>query len=841
MPQFPANIDLSSLNGANGFRLSGGAAYDLNGVAVASAGDVNGDGFADVIVGASGAGPQDRGVSYVVFGAASGFAANIELSSLDGNTGFALSGVAAYDRTGWSVASAGDVNGDGLDDIFVGSRYADITGNGSGAGYVVFGTASGFAANIDLSSLDGATGFKLSGAATGTQTGRVVASAGDVNGDGFDDMIVGGPFNGPNGDLSGASYVVFGKAEGFAASVDLAGLDGTTGFKLSGEELQFSGWFVASAGDVNGDGFDDVIVGAPQADPNGNASGISYVVFGKASGFAANVDLSSLNGTTGFKLSGVAEGDQSGWSVASAGDVNGDGFADLIVGAFAADPNGAGSGAGYVVFGKASGFAANVDLSSLNGTTGFKLSGVAEGDRTGFSVASAGDVNGDGFDDLIVGADGAPNGTYAGASYVVFGKAGGFASNIELSSLDGSAGFKVSGVAAGDYSGWSVASAGDVNGDGFADLIVGAWAADPNGSSSGASYVVFGRAPDSAVVRVGTAISQTLAGGGFHDVLIGMEGDDQLHGNGASDTLDGGDGDDVLRGGAGDDAMNGGDGDDIFYVDSTGDGVVESANGGTDTVHTTVSYALTPNVENLIADSDAGLTLTGNALANTITGGGGNDRLIGAAGADTLNGNDGSDVLNGSAGADAMDGGAGNDKYHVDDAGDTLSDASGVDVVLTRVDHALGADFERLFANSDAGLALTGNAAANVIAGRGGNDTITGGGGRDVMTGGAGGDTFVFQALSDSVVGGGRDLIKGFAAGTDKIDLAAIDANSGLASDQAFSFIGSGAFSHTAGELQAKALGANTLVSGDVDGNGTADFQILLSGTVTLQATDFLL
>ena len=120
--------------------------------------------------------------------------------------------------------------------------------------------------------------------------------------------------------------------------------------------------------------------------------------------FPANIDLSSLDGTTGFKLNGEAADDSSGFSVASAGDVNGDGFDDLIVGASRADPHGNNSGASYVVFGKASGFAANLDLSSLDGTNGFQLNGAAADDNSGRSVASAGDVNGDGFADLIVGA-----------------------------------------------------------------------------------------------------------------------------------------------------------------------------------------------------------------------------------------------------------------------------------------------------------------------------------------------------------------------------------------------------------------------------------------------------
>src|SRR3990172_4176927 len=217
--------------------------------------------------------------------------------------------------------------------------------------------------------------------------------------------------------------------------------------------------------------------------------------------YPAVIDLSALTGSAGanpgFRLDGIDAGDLSGVSVASAGDVNGDGFADLIVGARLANPGGdSAAGESYVVFGKESGFAASFDLATLNGSNGFRLDGIDAGDNSGFSVASAGDVNGDGFDDLIIGAHYAdPGGDgSAGESYVVFGKASGFAASFDLATLDGSNGFRLDGIDAQDFSGRSVTSAGDVNGDGFDDLIIGARSADPGGdSAAGESYVVFGK------------------------------------------------------------------------------------------------------------------------------------------------------------------------------------------------------------------------------------------------------------------------------------------------------------------------------------------------------------
>src|SRR4028119_2109344 len=211
--------------------------------------------------------------------------------------------------------------------------------------------------------------------------------------------------------------------------------------------------------------------------------------------FGPTFNLSALNGSNGFAINGIARGDSSGYSVSSAGDVNGDGIDDLIIGAYRAYPNGIRlAGQSYVVFGSNSGFAASFNLSALNGSNGFAINGIADADLSGSSVSSAGDVNGDGFDDLIIGAKYADgNGISSGQSYVVFGSNSGFAASFNLSALNGSNGFAINGIAAYDRSGYSVSSAGDVNGDGFDDLIIGARFASPNGISGAAqSYVAAG-------------------------------------------------------------------------------------------------------------------------------------------------------------------------------------------------------------------------------------------------------------------------------------------------------------------------------------------------------------
>ena len=553
-------FELSTLDGVNGFTLNGIDADDQSGVSVSSAGDVNGDGYDDLIIGARFADPNGdtSGETYVVYGGASapGTGGMLDLSALDGTNGFILNGIDAFDWSGFSVSSAGDVNGDGYDDLIIGAYLADPNGDSSaGETYVVYGGASapGTGGMLDLSALDGTNGFILNGIDAFDRSGRSVSSAGDVNGDGYDDLIIGARYADPNGDGSaGETYLVYGGASAPGGGMlDLSALDGTNGFVLNGIDADDrSGGSVSSAGDVNGDGYDDLIIGAYRADPNGASyAGETYVVYGGASapGAGGMLDLSALDGSNGFVLNGIDAYNWSGWSVSSAGDVNGDGYDDLIIGAYRADPNGASyAGETYVVYGGASapGAGGMLDLSALDGTNSFVLNGIDAGDFSGFSVSSAGDVNGDGYDDLIIGARYAdPNGNSSGETYVVYGgaSASGTGGMLDLSALDGTNGFTLAGIDADDQSGFSVSSAGDVNGDGYDDLIIGAYRADPNGNNSGETYVVYGGATGTEstapITAQGTAAADNFTGNAGADSFTGIATADVVRGGPGDDTI----------------------------------------------------------------------------------------------------------------------------------------------------------------------------------------------------------------------------------------------------------------------------------------------------------------
>ena len=550
-------LTFDSIDGTNGFRLEGSG---WSGISVSDAGDVNGDGYDDVVVGAWYF-DNRSGASHVVFGKADGFDAAIDLSTLDGTDGFRIDGVDSFDYTGKSVSTAGDVNGDGYDDLIIGAYGAADTINNidwsfSGEAYVMFGKASGFSATFDPNSLDGNNGFKLDGLNRTDHFGEAVSTAGDVNGDGYDDLIVGAPFaTSSNG--AGDSYVVFGKAAGFSAVIQMSALNGNNGFRLDGiDTVDFSGSSVSTAGDFNGDGLDDLIIGAPNAASNpigvSNSTGESYLVFGKPGGFAAAFDLASLDGNNGFRLDGVDRGDSSGTAVSSAGDINGDGFDDIIIGTRVGEPGadtGTSEGESYLVFGQAGGFAAIFDLATLDGVNGFQLNGVDAGDWAGVSVGGAGDVNGDGFDDLILEAPGAgaPGTGDFGERYIVFGKADAFPAEFDLSLVNGTNGFRIAGRGSDStYPTTFVSGAGDVNGDGFDDVIIGA----PDTFGGEASYVIFGgNFTGGAETQPGGDGNNTLTanqGPNAIDILVGGRGNDTLISDGGADVIRGGQGDDTL-------------------------------------------------------------------------------------------------------------------------------------------------------------------------------------------------------------------------------------------------------------------------------------------------------
>ncbi|MCP4377600.1 MAG: hypothetical protein GY794_15660, partial [bacterium] len=494
--------------------------------------DINGDFISDVLIGAPGADPDatliDAGQAYLVFGTDQGFDATFDLNNLDGKNGFALDGATAGDTVGYAVAGAGDLNSDGVGDVVVGAPGADPNGDGSGAAYVFFG-ATDFAVAQGLSGLfyDTDPIITLIDAQTALTTTLPEATflAYQIDYPNSDDAdsvdgttsltdflglnaedIVGGDTSTIDGSVftfdgylhvaeAGTYTFEVGAAEGYSLSIDGATVveqDGTPGFtKATGlHTFTTAGFYDISLLYYTDDTPSGIELKSDLVTTDGTLDFVSREQLFTAPPTAA-FDLGTLDGYTGFALVGAATGDALGTAVGQAGDLNEDGASDLIVGAPGADANGLDSGQAYVVFGETlttidEGFAPVIQITDLDGTVGFRLDGAIAGAQTGTAVGTAGDLNDDGVDDLLIGT--------LGTAHIVFGDTDlGGTGLVDLSTLDGVTGFTTTTAATDDQLGRAVAFIGDVDGDGVDDIALGA---------SGAGYVLLGRQIGGATTTV---------------------------------------------------------------------------------------------------------------------------------------------------------------------------------------------------------------------------------------------------------------------------------------------------------------------------------------------------
>lgn len=670
----------------------------------------------------------------------------IDLATLSPTQGATLIGQAPGDYFGVSVAGAGDINGDGTKDMVIGAFSNDEGGEVAGAAYVIYGGQA--LDGLSMASLTTSQGFKITGKDAGDSLGYSVAGIGDINGDGVDDVLVGAP-SAPGSDTqAGEAYVLFGSASGLA-DINLDLLTPSMGFEIHGALYDDrAGISLAAAGDVNGDGLDDMMVGAWLGEEGGNNSGQAYVIFGRdvdgGDPAFGTVDLAALPTSTGITIFGDWAQDQAGRSIAPLGDVNGDGIDDVIMGAEQGDNTGPNAGEAYVIFGRDTDGGdpalTNVDLSSLLPANGFVIEAADDYDFLGYSVAGAGDLNNDGINDIAVGAIyGDGGGDSSGEIYVIYGRdvAGGADAfgTIDLATLAPSDGFQINGGASDDYAA-QVAGAGDLNGDGVDDLLIGAEGADGTLTYQGAAYVIYGRD-----LAGGAEAFTTLDLGNIADTdgltilgetgLGGALGVGDVNGDGTNDIL------------LGNDNNN------------------NNASG--------LAYVLYGGATLLAAPP---IKAKGTKANDKMTGDTGGDKLDGRAGNDTLKGLDGDDKLIGNTG----------------------------------------------------------------------NDKLFGGLGQDILSGGTGKDQFIFTDVADSPAGA-PDRITDFDK-KDKIVLKAIDAIPDATGNHAFLWAGTDAFSGLAGELRyEKTAKRAASVQADLDGDTLADFEIevALVGLTKLNAADFIL
>lgn len=577
--EFEVRIEVVSTTNSN-------TAYSGLGWDLKSAGDFNGDGIEDFIVSAP-ANQYDHkhdikgSNAYLVYGTTAGlpsFANGIE--RMTAGQGIKLDGSAltAGDnaKTGLYVKGGGDFNGDGYDDIIVGSHLED-------GAHVIYGRGDKPGTLYLKPAYDGASTYATR-IGWGSAWTAADAAFADVDGDGYDDLLV-------TDSYEGETHVIYGgqNAKQLYGGHNLALVEGRTliADRATGKPIDpnayttfkgtvATGSTMNSVGDVNGDGIVDFVVNAPREDAFGmNEAGNAYLVFGQRGGFSPNMQLKDIR-QYGVLIQGTEVGEQLGdvkhdmgknghgnlWygsstTISTLGDINGDGVADFIIGSPGWGDkklNEANSpGRAYVIYGKRDQNWSDIDLSKLNGVNGFVLSSNDMGyAQLGSGVSGGFDFNADGIDDFLIGAPNAMinGGTCAGAAYLVYGqKGGGFSANTNLDTLV-SQGRAIKWTGLADDRLGSNTAMGDWNGDGVVDIAIPSWESDAGANDAGSYKIYYGET---------AKLTQGFTGSA--DVLLGVAG--------TVDRIAGGGGDDIISGIGRDDVVYAGAGDDIITVDQT--------------------------------------------------------------------------------------------------------------------------------------------------------------------------------------------------------------------------------------------------------------------------------
>lgn len=455
-----------------------------------------------------------------------------------------FTGKATGDQAGYSVAMVGDVNGDGYDDMTVAAMYNSDGGVGAGAVFLLYGSATASTGTQSLS-----TAAEFTGEAAGDEAGFSVAGAGDVDNDGYDDLLIGAPDNDDTAANAGAIYLVYGQATNYTGVHSLSAAIEFKG-EAAGDQ---AGYSVAGVGDLDNDGFADFLFGAPRNDAAASNAGAVYLSRGRASKFSGVYSLSAAT-----KLKGAAADDRAGYSVAGAGDVNNDGYADFLIGAPNNDDGGSNAGEVYLSYGRSALFTGiNNSLANIP----IKFTGGAANNSVGSSVAGAGDVNGDGYDDVLVGSYGIG---VSGTTYLIYGSTV-TSETISLSTVAGFTGEAVTDEIAQSV----VAGAGDVNNDGYADFLIGAPLNDDVADNAGVAYLEYGQSSQYTGTQSVSSATKFSGVTDSDEAGFSVAGAGDVNGDGYADMLVGGPGQSDIATGAG---YLG-----YLYIDNDHDGVAGTA------------------------------------------------------------------------------------------------------------------------------------------------------------------------------------------------------------------------------------------------------------------------